>query len=472
MADRRQQERAQKQYSNAKELMEKEGEFSLNTLVIPTGHKLFRFRKTGRYRLDFLPFVAGVGNPEVQKGVWHYQRIYYAHRNINETMEVCLFKTFGEPCPRCEQIAEWRRQGIMDQDSLKELSPKDRKVYAVIDLDDKDAGIQIFECGHYKTFGELLKSKIEGSDMGYESFFHLDDGLTLCVNVKDDKWAGGTFKKPTNIEMAPRRKPYADDFIKKVPCLDKCIRHRSYEELAKLCEENVGKKKTQVEAPDTDALEPEVDDKVTFEYKGKDFVGVVTKVLAKKKLAYVKCSDRPEPHTVEWADLSLVEDDEEPDTNTDVDDDDDDDDEPTPPKKGGKKKPAPEPEEDDENDEDETDDEDDAPADDDDDEDDDEDEPVPLKKGKKKPAPPADDDDDDDAGDDDDGDEDADDDDDDIEPATSKPSKKGAAGKKPSKPADDDDEEDDEDDSDWMDDDDDDEPTPPKKPAGKKGKKK
>src|SRR5690606_23828593 len=131
---------------------------------LPKGGKLFSLKK-GRNRLDIIPFLAGPGNPDADEGEVAWRRNYFVHRAVGPTKdsEVCLARTFKKPCPICDDVARMDRDPRSNPKEIKELLPKKRQLFNVIDLDDPDAGIQIWDIS-FHLFGKLLKERIENSE--------------------------------------------------------------------------------------------------------------------------------------------------------------------------------------------------------------------------------------------------------------------------------------------------------------------
>ena len=235
---RREKEKREVRYASAKKRAEDhEVGFQPTTYNPPDNAGNFYFNKKGVFRLDIIPFRVGEGNPFADEGEVHYERTYFAHKNVgpDEEMVVCSRKTFGEPCPICEKITKLRRDPSTDSELLQELRPKERQLWQVIDVMDRDKGIQILECSYFNGLGQLVDNKIKDSeeDDGYEKFFHLEDGMTLKVSVVQESYRGGTYYKPTNVEMKQRKQQYEVSILKEGYCLDSLLKKWDYDKLKK-----------------------------------------------------------------------------------------------------------------------------------------------------------------------------------------------------------------------------------------------
>lgn len=241
MATKKERDKKQLRYSDAKQVAQKQkSNFDLNTLSLPKGVGLFQFKEEKVYKIDVIPFEAKAGNPMVDEGFLHYERTYYIHANIGPENKkfVCLSKTFGEPCPICNHVGKLQKSGA-DYETVVAYKPKKRQLYAFRDVDNLAAGIQVYEGPYANGFGEVLDAKLDAAeeDDPYRNFFHLDGGRRLKVNCKKDSFktkdGTGSFIKPVNIEMV-ERKALSDDLLDQVPCLDDLPKKVSFKELEKL----------------------------------------------------------------------------------------------------------------------------------------------------------------------------------------------------------------------------------------------
>lgn len=221
--------------ADAREVAEQQASEGFNTAVkIPEGAKRFQL-KVGSQRIDIIEYQAGVGNPYAKQGVWHYERTYYVHGNVgpDQNPYCCLFKNWDIPCPICKFAAELRQRPGYDEKLEKSLRPKTRQLFNVIDTENVELGVQIFEVAPF-NFGEALAEKIAMSDRrdNYKVFAHYDEGFTLRIATKEQSMEGGRkFKKVSDIEFRQRDKQYGKEVLERVHCLDDLLVKLSYEKL-------------------------------------------------------------------------------------------------------------------------------------------------------------------------------------------------------------------------------------------------
>jgi len=236
---------------------------SLTSMIVPEGKSIFQIKKAGIVTLDFLPYVVkGKLNPYAKEGSLHFERTYYVHRGVGaeNSSYVCLRRTFKKKCPICDHIAVLSRDPDADSQLIKGLAPKERQLFNVIDLKDKDKGVQLFEYSHW-NFGKVLDAKIRRYDDGrYDFFADLEQGLSVEIEFDEEKMGGYTFYKAAGITFIPRRKAYSEDILEEVICLDDVPREFGYKELNEIFLQKGEDEDTDEEEEDEDTDEEEEDE--------------------------------------------------------------------------------------------------------------------------------------------------------------------------------------------------------------------
>lgn len=266
-----------RRYTDAKTTANKQTSgFQIASLELPKGVSTFYFKKEGMYYLDILPYTAGKNNPMADEGYDHWERTYFAHRGVGAENKqyCCLLKNWGENCPICEHRQELERRGA-NEDVIKALWPKKRQIMAIVDVDDKDKGIQILEGPYAFGLGSLIDNKIDAAREGspVTRFYHADGGMTLAVKCKSEGFklkdgGSGKFLKPVNLEMEPREINYED---KEVPCLDDLLKKPDYKKLKEVFhkgadeEDDDGDTDTVNETPAAAPVVEDSDEDIDFE---------------------------------------------------------------------------------------------------------------------------------------------------------------------------------------------------------------
>ncbi len=202
---------------------------------LPEGVDFFRPQKPGIYHIDILPYLVTVNNhPEVNSGEVWYERTVYIHFGIgDEQLAYICPKTIGKKCPICEQRAKLMKDPNADEELIKQLKPRERQLFNVIDLDNEDDvnKIKIWEVSNY-LFGEFLEEEIKNGDDENASFFFYEGGKTLKVRFKQESFGDSQFLKTHRIDFEDRE-DYGKEILKKTVDLDKILIVLSYEGLEK-----------------------------------------------------------------------------------------------------------------------------------------------------------------------------------------------------------------------------------------------
>jgi len=417
--------REKKKQTTAKRRAAKMASGDRSTIKAPNGMGFLKM-KEGVKKLDILGFKAGKGNPYADKGEFHYERTYYAHKNIGieNTLQVCARKTFGKKCCICEYAAKLAAKYDSDPDVVKALKPQRRQLFQVFDHSDAEAGLKLLDAPWW-NFGKRLDAEVDAAEEDEVlagEFYALegDEAATLKVGFVNDSFDGNAYVRADTIKTV-ERKEIDPDVLEKVCCLDELIVEPDQAELKKMFmqeddeddededevddteeeededeeeeeEKPVKKKKKpayeeEEEEEDEDDEEEEEEevkfkkgDRVKFVYKKEKYKGTVKKVDG--ALVHVT-KDSGGLQVMDPEDLTLIK------AAAKKDEDDEEEEEEETPKKKSKtskhsSKPASKDEDDEDEDEDEEEDDDDIPFDDEDEEEEEEEEEKPVKKKKKK----------------------------------------------------------------------------------------
>ena len=210
----------------------------LDTLVLPEGVDFLKTQK-GKMTIDVLPYEVTVNNhPQVKAGDLWYSRRFWIHRNVGpeEKSVLCLQKTFGSPCPICEELARMKKDPDANEEAVKSLLPKEREIFNVINLDHGKGEIQILEMSPY-CFGQMLEQEIDAqmeSDPEVAGFADLEGGRSLVIRFTEESGGGYTFLNAARIDFVERKKDYPEAVLENVVDLDKALKVPSYEQVEAL----------------------------------------------------------------------------------------------------------------------------------------------------------------------------------------------------------------------------------------------
>ncbi len=210
-----------------------------NYLRPPEGLATFK-PEAKKYRLDFMPYVVGKGNPVASEGDEFYERKFFVHKNVgpDEDWVICPAKTFKKPCPICEYLKKKGSDEDMDPDEWKEmrsnLGSKERRLYLVRDLSDGvDSPVMLYNESVY-TFGKVLFGKIDNADEedGYDFFADPEEGLTVRVSFKNAD--AGKWLEVSDLELRQRKHKYDPNIAETLPCLDEMLVEIPYDRMKKM----------------------------------------------------------------------------------------------------------------------------------------------------------------------------------------------------------------------------------------------
>ena len=206
---------------------------------IPQGRQL-ELKETHRggvcvKRLDFLPYVTS-NNPEVGKGEIWFRRSYGVHRGIgvDAKTRLCPKLTYKEACFVCEEQSEMYKaaKSKEDKDIAGALYHKKRELYNVIDRDDEDKGVQVFDIS-YHLFGKKLKVELDTApDYRYDGFADLKGGFTLVCRFAKKTFGETEFFEIDRIDFEARE-DYDEEVLKETIDLDTLFRPLTYDQLKK-----------------------------------------------------------------------------------------------------------------------------------------------------------------------------------------------------------------------------------------------
>jgi len=234
---RRDKKRRGKVRSARKRAEEHKSGFERTSVKPPDGVEMFSPDKAGVYRIDIVPYTVTTDtNPYAEEGDQHFERTFFTHRAIgpNEDTVVCLAKTFKKPCPVCEHRAKLAKDPDADEQLVKDLGPKERQLWNVLDHDEEDKGVQLWDIS-FHLFGKQLDARVKNSDEddGYEYFHDPNEGMTLKVGMAERSFAGNKFLEAESIDFK-KRKPLDDDILDAAVVLDDCLVEMDYDSLKKM----------------------------------------------------------------------------------------------------------------------------------------------------------------------------------------------------------------------------------------------
>ena len=191
----------------------------------------------GRGRINIIPYVIKTKNhPLVKKGEFEigdldYLMDIWTHRMVgpSDSTVLCLKKTFGKPCPICEQAESLKKNG--KEKEAGELKPSRRCFYNVEDLKNNPGEVMVFEVSHFLFEKELIdEARGDDSDEGFIAFADPDDGKEIKYRCQKIQRGGFEFNEYKSFSFEDRDEPLSEDLLEKAISFDAIMTIPTYEE--------------------------------------------------------------------------------------------------------------------------------------------------------------------------------------------------------------------------------------------------
>lgn len=201
--------------------------------------KLFTPKATQQYKAIFVPWRAGKNNPAKKEGLWVTNRYLSVHRGMgpNEEMVLCPRMTAGKKCPQCEDFSA-RQQRQEAWESIKDLRPKNRELFLLHLLNDRDPKNLFIWDESCFLFGDGFRQTMSRRPR-YKDFADLDDGLVIDFEGKEKKMGsgGGVCIDCTQGILFDEREYDLPDWLIEVAetiCVDDFVTLHSYEKIKEM----------------------------------------------------------------------------------------------------------------------------------------------------------------------------------------------------------------------------------------------
>jgi hypothetical protein len=194
------------------------------------------------------------------------------------------------------------------------LAVRERQLFNLIDLDEPDKGVQIWDFS-FHLFGKQLDKEIRNSEPedGYEDFSHLERGLTLRLGIGEKSFNGRPYYEVETINFRKRKEPYDEDILEQTHCLDDVLILLDYDKLKAILlqddepddeedeEEKPERGRRKKPEPEPEEEDDE-DDWVDDEEEEEEPAPPPKKKKASKKKTTKKVKPKPEPEPEEEED--------------------------------------------------------------------------------------------------------------------------------------------------------------------------
>ena len=191
--------------------------------------------KAGTAELDFLPYRVTVDNhSHAKNGELAFSLKFLMHRGIgvDENSNFICPRTVGKPCPICEYVGKLNKDRNANKDLIQELKAKEREVFNVVDLNQENKGVQLFEVSTY-NFSEKLYEEIACcGDDSVMDFANLTGGKTVTIRFREKKMEAMKFTECSRIDFTDRE-DYDESALELTHNLDTILIIPTYEDLKK-----------------------------------------------------------------------------------------------------------------------------------------------------------------------------------------------------------------------------------------------
>lgn len=202
---------------------------------LPDRIEFFKEKK-GTNLIDIIPYeVTDKKHLQQEVGELWYQKTIWVHFGIGveEEAYLCPKEMKIGPCPICEHIAQiWKDK---PKEEAKELTggirAKRRELYNVINLEEEDKGIQLWEIS-WHNFGVQLQEDCDDVEDENWFFANPEDGASLKVRFREAKIGSNKFLQASRVDFEDRDEPLDESLIEDAVDLDAIVNVLDYKQLA------------------------------------------------------------------------------------------------------------------------------------------------------------------------------------------------------------------------------------------------
>jgi hypothetical protein len=191
---------------------------------------------TGRNVIMIIPYPITNVNKSLHPGIdeeeCDYKLSVFSHKNVgvNDAQVVCP-RTFDKACPICEEQNQVNFNE--NEDLWRSLKAVERPVYQIIDIDNQDKGIQLWQIA-YNSFENLVKKKLEADAIRHArpKQCPFDPAYKLGIDFmshEDSKWG----YKLSEFEIMEVKDDFSDMIDETLP-LDDLMIDMSYDKIRNL----------------------------------------------------------------------------------------------------------------------------------------------------------------------------------------------------------------------------------------------
>jgi hypothetical protein len=204
---------------------------------LPKELKFFKPYNDKINQIIILPYTVKTENdPKVKKDEETYILEYFKHVGIgiNNESILCMKKTFGKPCPICEEITNLQENYEANKEVIRSIKASKRGIYNIIDLNDTENPneVKIFDSSFAFFEEEMLEEVIDPETKEYVCFPDTsEDGYIVKFRATEESFGKIKFNKYKAFRFEKRKYAIKKEILEKVLSLDEFLVIPTYEEV-------------------------------------------------------------------------------------------------------------------------------------------------------------------------------------------------------------------------------------------------
>ena len=192
--------------------------------------------KNNKNKISILPYTITsklhplVRSKDADIGEEDFLLDLWVHRYVGEAKVdiLCPKRSLGKPCPICEQKDIFMERGRKD-DAYK-CNPSHRAFYNIIDENDREKGVQIFEESYANFQDELIKDAADTEDGEIVQYANWKNGKAISFRAEQTSFGSGKFFEYRSFKFLSRD-PLDKSLKENILNLDAYIVVKSYEDI-------------------------------------------------------------------------------------------------------------------------------------------------------------------------------------------------------------------------------------------------
>jgi hypothetical protein len=202
MVTRREKNKKKFKVASAKRRAEKSGGYESTTVTRPEDMQFFRLEKAGKKTLTIIPFLCSADRKYADEGEIYFEHTFFTHRNVGaqNKMYLCPALNFNKKCPICQYRQEVIRKEGVKSGLAKKLRPSERQLFYVVDNDDQDKGVQLWDIANF-FFGQELDKAMKSQDEEWTPFYDPENPSDLKCQIESNSYSGVTSYKVSRVDF-------------------------------------------------------------------------------------------------------------------------------------------------------------------------------------------------------------------------------------------------------------------------------